>query len=537
MTNKINYTIPINKFVIAHDYLCKTLHKNCGKISKKHLIKLQIKLNQNNTHDSLSNSSVNFFIINMKKSNYDNKYIDNSKFLYEENLKYKYKIDISKKTNNTFNKLSHYCYKNNANTIYNELLSLTDYISDLKNVILLIISMNSVKELNKSIIVSQLNNIKFMLIYYKDEKNKERVILIGQEINIIPENSGIPPNILLKLKKATTQINLKLNNVYSTGSGFFYYDIKYATKDLKNGFFIASAHCIMKKINEEIMIISDAYLQNPITNEWTKIDVNKIYYDGIADVALIQTDIDFTNYPEYCLTIANEAVNEGDICYVIGNPGNFDEDSISIGYIRDANFCAPYSANPVNSIHVSAPFTGGNSGGPILNKYGNVIGICSYVHTGLQDLPLECFGAGANAEVLLKTLSILKTGQNNKKKLFLGIEWEIGSPFDMQELFYNTNFPTTGVIVTNVSKDSPFFNIIDEDVLLLSCQINNQEIEFGRTDNQRTPGILFYYDKDTEIKIKYITPDNKNNIQIANIILNKTYADVDSILDYYSYSV
>ena len=115
---------------------------------------------------------------------------------------------------------------------------------------------------------------------------------------------------------------------------------------------MTAAHCTMEVRNQSYNKISQAYILNPITSCWYNIDVNNIYIDGVGDIALIKTNIDLTNYPNYCLKLADTDANAGDICYIIGNPGGFDEDSISIGCVRDPNYCDPEGYQIVDSIFV-----------------------------------------------------------------------------------------------------------------------------------------------------------------------------------------
>ena len=133
--------------------------------------------------------------------------------------------------------------------------------------------------------------------------------------------------------------------------------------------------------------------------------------------------------------------------------------------------------------------------------------------------------------------------KNNKNKLYLGMKWNIPSPFTIQK-FYNddkTNFDTTGVYIEEVSEESPFYNTLNKDgshsLLLGFKQIvtsydNDQEVEhpkinFGYTEDQKTPGVLFYYEKNTEIQIYFINDVNDKSIQIKRIILDKTYENID----------
>lgn len=347
---------------------------------------------------------------------------------------------------------------------------------------------------------------------------------LNNEINNKKE-IGIPSNILSKLKKATSQLTFIINGSKYIGSGFFYYE---KTDDLKNGYFVTAAHCVMSIENNTYYRTTEAYLQNPITNQWTSINVNDIFIDGVADIALIKTGIDFTNYPEYCLTINTGIVNEGDVCYVVGNPGGYDEDSISCGNVRDSNYTQPAGFHITNSIYVNASGMGGNSGGPIVNVNGDVIGIYTF---GLGK-GYECFGGGSNQEVLQKTLVVLKEHTNNKIKLYLGIHWSVPNPFVIKKYYNNNkNFSTEGVYIKTVSLESPFNDILNSGDLLLSCSFPNGEIlSFGNNDNQFTPGKLLYYPIKTNIIIKYIK-NNTFNIITENVILNKTYNDVSELLD------
>lgn len=338
--------------------------------------------------------------------------------------------------------------------------------------------------------------------------------------------SSIPTNILNKINKSVCQITFIINEAIYVGSGFFFFDTE---SDLSNGYFITAAHCVMSIENGIIYKTTNLYLQNPINNKWTSIDVNNIYIDGVADIALIKTNINLTNYSDYCLKISNDEVNNGDICYVVGNPGGFDEDSISVGFIRDANYCDPRGNQITNSIYVNAPGISGNSGGPIINKNGDVIGI--YTFGSREEEAVECFGGGSNKEVLKSTLTVLKQEIDNKTKLYLGLDWAVPDPFLSKNYYSNQNeFDTMGVCIYFVASLSPFNGVLSIGDLLLSCIITNTTIEFGNKENQRTPGILLYYPVNTVITIRYIK-HNTTTIITANVTLNKTYSDVSNLLD------
>jgi S1-C subfamily serine protease len=347
----------------------------------------------------------------------------------------------------------------------------------------------------------------------------------SQVISLSSNNQTISYDIFNKLKKSTSQIAFVLNDGYYIGSGWFYYE---NTNDLKNGYFITAAHCVMLIENDVYYKTTDVYIHNPITNDWTKIDINNIYIDGIADIALIKTNIDLTGNQDCCLKVSTIETNAGENCYIVGNPGGFDEDSISIGCVRDPHYMETGGYQITDCIHVTAPGIGGNSGGPIVNILGDVIGIYTFGLGG----DIESFGGGSNRVTLLNTLSVLKTLQDNKSKLYLGLDWSLPNPFLLMNYYNNQNsFTSKGVYIHSVSNNSPFFEILDPSDILLSATISvtNEMIDFGNLDTQRTPGVLIYYPINTVISITYIKTDKIQ--RTTNITLNKTYENVSNLLD------
>jgi len=353
--------------------------------------------------------------------------------------------------------------------------------------------------------------------------------------------ADISLELITKLKNATSKIQFTFDdlaspptNIYSA-SGFYFYE---TPEDLMHGFFVTAAHCVSKIIENEDgsksrIKVTCAYIQNPITSKYFRVNVNNIFIDGVADVAVIKTDIDFTQNSNYCLTINAGTVNMGDVCYVMGNPGALDEDSMSNGIVRDSIWCDPSGKKITESIFISAPSSSGNSGGPIVDVNGEVIGMHTF---SFNDY--ESFCGGPNQMVLSKSLSVLTGGNDYKSKLYLGVTWKLPNMFDLNKYYANNNpFHAGGLTITSVDDIYSPFHTPDEPIavndLIISCTVtsdNNTVILFGNDINQTTLGKLLYYPLNTQINITYrkigIYQDKNKTIT-----LNKTYNDVEDHKD------
>ena len=319
----------------------------------------------------------------------------------------------------------------------------------------------------------------------------------------------------------------------SRGSGFYYYERE---EDLQHGYFVTAAHCVSVSythISPPIYnILYKGYIQNPITNTWFQVNPSKIYIDGVADIALIVTDINFSTHSDYCLKINTTPVNYGDVCCVVGNPLVVDEDSISFGNVRDPYWCDPDGYQVTDTIFMNAPSGGGNSGGPIVNTNADVIGIYTFGYTNYEN-----FGGGSNQYVLQNSLNVLKTTRADyKSKIYLGFDWSIVSPYELSKFYSgSTSFAREGVtVISSSSPDIPSLldnSGIEVNDLLLSCVVtppntSSTTILFGTQTTQRTPGLLIYYPVGTQVVFSY-RKSGDSNVRTTSLSLNTTYASAN----------
>ena len=322
------------------------------------------------------------------------------------------------------------------------------------------------------------------------------------------------------VKRTCSQICFRLSGASYIGSGWFYYD---SADDLPHGYFVTAAHCVMTVDNGTVETLASGFIQDPTTGNWRAIDVASVFYDGVADIALIKTNVDLSRNAQCALRLATTGASAGDTCYVVGNPAGLDEDSVSVGCVRDPHYTEPTGHQITDSIFVTCAGMGGNSGGPIVNTAGGVIGIYTF-SSG------TAFGGGSNVGTLRKSLSVLKTLRNYRQKRYLGLGWHVPGPYTIATYYTPEARFRPCVRIRQVSAESPFAGVLGATDLLLSAQLPNGEIvEFGNTNEQKTPGVLLYYNEPITVRIAYVKPTGER--LTASVALSRTYEDVSGLCD------
>lgn len=135
-----------------------------------------------------------------------------------------------------------------------------------------------------------------------------------------------------------------------------------------------------------------------------------LYYDKERDIAVFDalpvSNPDVFGKAPYLNLAAPSSVHNGDVVYAIGSPLGL-QNSITDGLVSNKDRVIP--GDPLTYIQTSAPISHGNSGGPLLNQYGEVIGI--------NTASLE---SGQNLNFAVPVSDLAKVDYNdNSKWLFL----------------------------------------------------------------------------------------------------------------------
>ena len=173
---------------------------------------------------------------------------------------------------------------------------------------------------------------------------------------------------------ATVEIRVETEFGTATGTGFF---------TSADGKIITNFH-----------VIEDATAGAVYLNNGEKYDIQKLIgFDTYLDIAIIQIDYQ----PTTILEMRTDLLQTGETVYALGSSLGL-ADSFSEGII---------SANQREIggqifIQTTAPISHGNSGGPLIDKYGRVIGITT---AGIE--------SGQNLNLAVPISNVAKIGQSN----------------------------------------------------------------------------------------------------------------------------
>jgi len=312
------------------------------------------------------------------------------------------------------------------------------------------------------------------------------------------------PELYENIRDAVVMISV---NQLWQGTGFF------VTPD---GYIVTAAHVITQPVNESeeggaIKPADDIYVLVSPNFEVYKCRVAGI--DGTGDIGLLKIDMDDPFNREQkpienqkYLPFLNKATT-GELAFVMGYPLGTDLASFSMGIVRNERFVAPSLFIPFNVVLITAPAYQGNSGSPIVNVNGEVIGLLTFVYYA-NEQTFESIGGGPSSSIVSYVTKRLIDADrlkiNNEpipayfdpkslkyKKGYLGFESSKVIWFsDLPVLINKYGFPYKQPIGFRgkLSKTSNLNNIIGPKDIIL--RIDGKEI--GALPGQTAPGDILW---------------------------------------------
>lgn len=138
------------------------------------------------------------------------------------------------------------------------------------------------------------------------------------------------------------------------------------------------------KVATNYHVIEDAYSAKITIND-VEYDIEGVWaYDAYVDIAVLKISGNNLKFANIC----SNSVTTGSTVYAIGSPKGL-TNTYSKGIITTAQ----REIDGITYVQHDAAITAGNSGGPLVNEYGEVIGINTWTFTDSQNLNFAIFAS------------------------------------------------------------------------------------------------------------------------------------------------
>jgi len=279
------------------------------------------------------------------------------------------------------------------------------------------------------------------IIYYKPLSSQKNVIKTVPRVKSVARNVGLTPEqIYDKFSPAVV-------NVSSLSVNTDFFGLRSSTKETAtgSGFIISSDGLVVT--NEHVVEGSDKV--KVTFSDKSEAIAKVVGSDRSTDIAVLKVKI-----PKHIIPIhiaGSSDLNVGDTAYAIGNPLGL-ERSMSKGIISalGRTIDAPNGFQIRNALQTDAAINRGSSGGPLINIYGDVIGITSQIVTegGTGNIGIAFAIPGNTVKKIVN--DIKKNGKASHA--WLGIAGR-----DIDKAFAKKHhLPiTSGALIVEVFPDSP----------------------------------------------------------------------------------
>ena len=148
--------------------------------------------------------------------------------------------------------------------------------------------------------------------------------------------------------------------------------------------------------------------------------------DADSDLAVLKTDLTGMTAAEFG---DSEALVVGDKVYAIGNPLGYElRGTMTDGIVSAINRDVEVDGRTMNLIQTNAALNTGNSGGPLINEYGQVVGI-NTIKMSSSYSNIEGLGFAIPSGSIRRLVNDLLTHGEIQPEPLLGVSvWEVGDP-------------------------------------------------------------------------------------------------------------
>lgn len=202
--------------------------------------------------------------------------------------------------------------------------------------------------------------------YQQDDDEEERVVRLFQETtrSVVSIKDIEVPNPKTASQSSSSEVADAI--VEGTGSGFVWD---------KLGHIVTNYHVVAKLASDttgrqqcEVSLLDTD--GNAIVKEGKLIGI-----DAAHDLAVLKVDVP-ENYLKPVMLGSSQSLQVGQSCFAIGNPYGYDH-TLTTGVVSGLGreIPSPIGRPIQGAIQTDAAINGGNSGGPLIDSFGHVIGV------------------------------------------------------------------------------------------------------------------------------------------------------------------
>ena len=232
-------------------------------------------------------------------------------------------------------------------------------------------------------------------------------------------------------------------------------------------------------ISEDGLVVTNQHVigNNPreiiiVTTMGETFEGKLIGSDELTDLALIQIESESGEVFDYVEFSDSDEIIVGEWAIAMGNPFGLFEDgkpTVTVGVVSAIN--RDFRPNPnhpriyIDMIQTDAAINRGNSGGPLLNSEGKVIGVNTFIYTGGTSAGFVGLSFAIPSNRVDRIISqLLTTGS-------VMLDYDPGMEFTSmtEQLIYRYRLPyVRGLLVTSVNKSGPAYEcgILPGDVIV-----------------------------------------------------------------------
>ena len=330
------------------------------------------------------------------------------------------------------------------------------------------------------------------ILVYKFIPNQSVIVNRNESSVTITEADSIKTSID-KVYDAVFLIEATTRSGKSTGSGFAY------KVDNKTGYIITNAHVIASATEVKIT-----------NSKGETYDAKILGSDEYADIAVLSTDAG--NISKVAQMGDSSKIELGDTIFTVGSPlGSEYFGTVTKGIIAGKNRLVGSSSIMLEAIQIDAPINEGNSGGPLLNINGEVIGVNSMK---IASEKIEGMGFAIPINTVMSYVDRLEKGEKIDRPVFGVTISDINNTWQLYRYGIIVDQSVEyGTVLVSIEKNYPadVAGLEKGDIII---EIDGTKIE----DSSYFRYALYKYKVGDTITVKYY---RNNRIFETKVLLNK----------------